>query len=61
MISGEERGHFTTLAGLIMARLGRIPRRGDQVEWKGCRFEVLSMEGRRVEKVHLRIRSEPSR
>ncbi len=58
---GEERGHFTTLAGLIMALLGRIPRRGDQIEWKGFRFEVLSMEGRRVEKVHLRSRAAPGR
>ena len=58
---GEERGHFTTLAGLLMALLGRIPRRGDQIEWKGFRFEVLSMEGRRVEKVHLRISSATSR
>ena len=48
---GEERGHFTTLSGLLMSLLGRVPQTGDRVEWKEHQFEVVRMDGRRVERV----------
>jgi putative hemolysin len=54
-IPGEERGYFTTLAGLIMALLGRVPRLGDQIEWRGFRFEVMRMDGRRLDRVRLTL------
>ena len=34
-----------------MARLGRIPRTADAFEWGGMRFEVIDMDGRRIDKV----------
>ena len=34
-----------------MARLGHIPRTADGFEWGGHRFEVVDMDGRRVDKV----------
>ena len=34
-----------------MARLGHIPRTADAFEWGGLRFEVVDMDGRRVDKV----------
>lgn len=37
-----------TVGGLIMTLLGRIPQPGDEVEWKGVRFIVESVEGRAV-------------
>jgi putative hemolysin len=40
-----------TLGGLVMAQLGRIPSSGDRFEWAGLSFEVLDMDGRRVDKV----------
>lgn len=40
-----------TLGGLVMALLGRIPATGDRFEWEGLSFEVLDMDGRRVDKV----------
>jgi putative hemolysin len=42
---------FTTLAGLIMARLNRIPRVGDKVLLGEFTLEVVDMDGRRVDKV----------
>ncbi|HET9221800.1 MAG TPA: hemolysin family protein [Roseiflexaceae bacterium] len=42
---------FTTLAGLIMARLNRIPRVGDKVALGEFTLEVVDMDGRRVDKV----------
>ncbi len=38
-------------AGFVLARLGRLPQAGDHVVWQGYRFEVVDMDGRRVDKV----------
>lgn len=42
---------FETLAGFILARLGHIPAPGEAFEWQGYRFEVVDMDGRRIDKV----------
>ncbi len=47
----EEPGAYQTLGGLVMAVLGHIPAAGDSFEWGGWRFEVVDMDGRRVDKV----------
>ena len=47
----EERGRYNTLAGMIMLLLGRLPRTADSVDWNGWRFEVIDMDGKRVDKV----------
>ena len=44
-------GSYHTLAGLLLALLRRVPRAGDRIVFAGWRFEVLEMEGRRVDKV----------
>jgi putative hemolysin len=44
-------GSYHTLAGLILALLRRVPRGGDRIVFAGWRFEVLEMDGRRVDKV----------
>ena len=45
--------NFHTLAGFVMLRLGRIPVTGDHFDWGRWRFEVVDMDGRRVDKVLL--------
>lgn len=47
----EGRGRYNTLAGMIMLLLGRLPRTTDTVEWEGWRFEVVDLDGKRVDKV----------
>ncbi len=47
----EGRGRYNTLAGMIMLLLGRLPRTADTVEWDGWRFEVVDLDGKRVDKV----------
>ncbi|MDB5647203.1 MAG: hemolysin [Methylobacterium sp.] len=42
---------FTTLAGFVIFRLGRIPATGEFFESHGWRFEVVDMDGRRIDKV----------
>jgi putative hemolysin len=36
-----------------MSRLGRVPSVGDVVEWAGLRFEVLDMDGMRVDRLRV--------
>ncbi|MRR30173.1 HlyC/CorC family transporter [bacterium] len=47
----RDEGNYETLSGLMMAQLGRIPASGDHFEWNNLRFEVVDMDGRRVDKV----------
>ena len=47
----EDRGRYNTLAGMIMLLLGHLPRTTDTVEWEGWRFEVVDLDGKRVDKV----------
>ncbi len=47
----EDRGRYNTLAGMIMLLLGRLPRTTDAVLWDGWRFEVVDLDGKRVDKV----------
>ena len=46
-------GDYETIGGLVMDRLGRVPRRGDLIEDQGWRIRVRSIEGRRVEEVEI--------
>jgi putative hemolysin len=47
----EDRGRYNTLAGMVMLLLGRLPRTTDVVEWGDWRFEVVDLDGKRVDKV----------
>lgn len=42
---------YETLSGFVMTSLGRVPQATDHFEWGGLRFEVMDMDGRRVDKV----------
>ena len=42
---------YETLSGFMMTSLGRVPQAADNFDWNGFRFEVMDMDGRRVDKV----------
>jgi len=46
---------FETLAGFVMAHLGKIPKGGETFEHQGRRYTVLQMEGRRIARVKVEI------
>jgi putative hemolysin len=50
-LPGEDSGDFHTLGGFMMSRINRIPAVGDRVSVNGFAFEVVNMDGRRVERV----------
>ncbi|NTW97323.1 MAG: HlyC/CorC family transporter [Oscillochloris sp.] len=47
----EETFRFDTLAGFVISLLGKIPTTGEVTSWGGWRFEVIDMDGLRVDKV----------
>ena len=50
-LPGEQEGRFETVGGFIMDQLGHIPTAGDKCEVDGFRYEVMDMDGNRVDKV----------
>ncbi|KAA2211483.1 hemolysin family protein [Teichococcus oryzae] len=44
-------GSYHTVAGLMLLLLQRVPREGDRIVWSGWRFEIVDMDGRRIDKV----------
>jgi putative hemolysin len=51
MLTDEDRQHYHTLGGLAMLALGRVPKTGDIFERGGFRFEVVDMDGNRVDRL----------
>ena len=47
----EERARYQALSGMLMLLLGRMPQTGDIVVWENWRFEVVDMDGKRIDKV----------
>lgn len=50
-LPGEDEGRFETIAGFVMDRLGHIPAAGERFVWNGFRFEVVDMDGVRIDKI----------
>ena len=46
---------FDTLAGFILHELKKIPQTGDTFEWRGFEFEVVDMDGHRIDKIMVKI------
>ncbi len=53
-LPGQEEHQYTTVAGFVLHQLGRIPQAADHFDWEDLRFEVVGMDGRRVDKVLVR-------
>jgi putative hemolysin len=47
----EDRGRYNTLAGLLMAESGHLPAVGERIACAGWIFEVLDLDGKRIDKV----------
>ena len=47
----EDKGRYNTLSGMMMLLLGRVPQTGDAADWEQWRFEIVDLDGRRIDKV----------
>jgi putative hemolysin len=50
-LPGEKRDAYQTLGGFIFTQMGRVPAVADHFEWNDLRFEVVDMDGKRIDKV----------
>lgn len=46
-----DEDEYETLGGFVMTSLGRVPKPADRFEWSVYRFEVMDMDGNRVDKI----------
>jgi putative hemolysin len=44
---------YHTLAGFVFGQLGRAPEAGDEVQWNGLKFDVIEVDGQRIEKLQV--------
>lgn len=51
MLPDQDRNYYQTVGGFVMTFLGHVPEAGDHFEWSGLRFEVMDMDGLRVDKI----------
>jgi putative hemolysin len=62
IIREDKKSYFKTLAGFVLHVLGKIPKEGDSFIYKEYKFEVIDMDGKRIDKVlisHRRKRTRP--
>lgn len=50
-LPGEEEHDYHTVAGMVIARFGRIPHAGELFDWEGWRVEVVDLDGARIDKL----------
>ncbi|MFN6106186.1 MAG: hemolysin family protein [Planctomycetaceae bacterium] len=57
--------NVSSVAGLVLDELGRLPLLGEQITWQGLRFEVVDLDGRRIDRLrvakNLPTKSEPDK
>ncbi len=47
----EDKERYHTLSGMLLLLLGRLPQTTDSVQWGDWRFEIIDMDGKRIDKV----------
>ncbi|MDE2257069.1 MAG: hemolysin, partial [Xanthomonadaceae bacterium] len=50
-LPAEDEHDFNTVAGMVVAQFSRIPHPGEHFDWRGWRFEVVDLDGARVDKI----------
>jgi putative hemolysin len=54
----EDDHQFDTVAGFVLHELERIPKTGDTFDWRGFSFEIIDMDGQRIDKLLVKIPEE---
>ena len=50
-LPGEKKDSFQTLGGFLFTQMGRVPSVAESFEWNALRFEIVDMDGKRIDKV----------
>jgi putative hemolysin len=54
----EEEHDFDTIAGFVLHELEHIPKTGETFDWRGFNFEIIDMDGQRIDKLLVKISEE---
>jgi putative hemolysin len=54
----EDEHDFDTIAGFVLHELEHIPQTGETFEWRGFSFEIIDMDGQRIDKLLVKISEE---
>ncbi len=54
----EAEHDFDTLAGFVLHELEHIPETGERFDWRGFDFEIIDMDGQRIDKLLVKISEE---
>jgi len=55
----EDRGRYNTVAGLLQSVSGHLPSTGERIACAGLQFEILDLDGKRIDKVMVTKISKP--
>jgi putative hemolysin len=58
-LPGEKRDAFQTLGGFLFTQMGRVPSVSESFDWNDLRFEVVDMDGKRIDKVLVAFLQKP--
>jgi len=56
----RERGGFDTVAGFVLRQLDHLPTVGESFSYRNAKFEVVDMDGRRIEKILVQFSADPA-
>lgn len=59
-VGDMEQQDFDTLAGFILHQLEHIPRTGEKLVWRGFSFEIVDMDGHRIDKILVTLKQRPA-
>jgi putative hemolysin len=51
--TGLQTKEFNTIGGFVFGLFGRMPRAGEQIRYKDLKFEVLELDGRKIDKIKI--------
>jgi putative hemolysin len=51
VLPGEKKDAYQTLGGFLFTQMGRVPSVSDSFVWSNLRFEIVDMDGKRIDKV----------
>jgi putative hemolysin len=51
VLPGEKKDAYQTLGGFLFTQMGRVPSVSDSFVWGNLRFEIVDMDGKRIDKV----------
>jgi len=57
----EDHDHYQTMGGFLTSYFGYIPKAGERIDWQDLTFEVVDMDGARIDKIMITKKDSPAK